>query len=136
LLQFLDGSFITLFAAKNLIDNFHGGADVAEWLEFQNLGIFNGANALIGVFVEKRGQDRPGLLAVFGEVVAFSDLIGPLFSGERRLIIRDMADKVKVAIVFADLFGKIVENDAVIFQEFEDGLLFTGGVPSLKKFVQ
>ena len=104
--------------------------------EFQHLGIFYAAYAFIGVFIQKCIEDGPCLFAIFGEVVTFFDIVGPLLSGERGLIIGDMADQIKVAIVFADLFGKIVQDDAVLFQQFDDGLFFLGGVPALKKFIQ
>ena len=81
-------------------------------------------------------QDRAGLLAVPGEVVALLDLVGPLFAGERRLVIGDMADQVEVAVVLADLFGEILQDDAVLFQYSRMACFFVGVVPAPQKFIQ
>ena len=47
-----------------------------------------------------------------------------------------MADEVKVAVVFADFFGQIVQDNAMLFKHFDDGLFFLGGVPAPQKFIQ
>ena len=81
-------------------------------------------------------QHSPGLLAVFGEVVAFLDLVGPLLAGERRLVVGDVADQVEVAVVLADFLGQVGQDDAVFFQLLDDGLLFLGAVPAAEEVIQ
>ena len=47
-----------------------------------------------------------------------------------------MAYQVKVAILFANGFLQVVQNDAVIFKQFDDGLFFPSSVPGSKECIQ
>src|SRR5690606_39302923 len=83
-----------------------------------------------------RSEDRPGLLAVAGKVVALPDSLRALATGERRAVEGDVADEVEGVVVPANFLGQRVEEHALLLQLAQDRLLALGRGPALEEIVQ
>lgn len=65
-LQLGHGGLVMLFAAAKAFDQLHIAAHLAEGLHLQNVVIFNGKDAFIGVFVDQGFQDFACGVAILG----------------------------------------------------------------------
>ena len=88
------------------------------------------SDAFVLVLLQQGFEHGAGLRAVLGEDVALADVLGALAAGERRLVEGDVADQVEGVEVLADLLGQRVEQQALVGQLLDDGLLALGGVPA------
>ncbi len=87
----LGGRLVLGFAAKGF-DDFEGGAELVEGLDFEQAGVAEVGDAFVGVFVEKCFEDGFGRVAVLGEVAFGFDLVGPIAAAEGWGIEGNVAD--------------------------------------------
>ena len=109
---------------------------VGERIDLEDVQRLDALDAAVGVLVEQRVEDGAGLLAVLGEDVALAHVVGALPAGERRLVEGDVADEVEGVVVPADLLGQLVEEDALLGQLLDDGLLAVSLVPGVEERVE
>lgn len=121
-------------------NDFNGGAETGERVDGENLRFLNRTNAFVGVFVQQGLQHALRLFAVAGEVIALLDLLGALFSGERRLIPGYVADQIKgvefLAGLAAYFFCQRFKENPFVGQFVNDGLLLVGIVSAPQKIIQ
>ena len=135
-LEFFECAFVLGFAAEDFVDDFHGGAHLVEGCEFEHFGALDGEDAFVGVFFEECFENSTGLFPVFGEIVAFLDIVCPFAAGERRGVVGNVADEVEVAVVFTNFFGEFGEFDAVLLKLFNDGFFLLTGVPMVDEVIE
>jgi len=92
LFELPDGAKI-LWLAPEFLDDLRHRAELVERLEFEHFHALDLGNACVGVLVEQQLQHLAGGAAVFGEVVALLDLLGPLPAGEWLLAEGDVANE-------------------------------------------
>src|SRR5690606_23750831 len=131
-LQFPDGLEVLLLGAE-AADELDRGAELGERTHPEDLDALDGLDPLVGVLVEERFEDRPGLLAVAGKVVALPDSLRALATGERRAVEGDVADEVEGVVVPANFLGQRVEEHALLLQLAQDRLLALGRGPALEE---
>jgi hypothetical protein len=133
--EFAEGGAVGGFAAEEL-DDFDGGAEVAEGIDFEGLHGLDGLDAAVGVFLEQGFEDGAGLLAVFAEEVALGHPGGALAAGEGRLVVGDVADEVEGVVIGPDLGGQLVEEEALRGEFVDECFLLVGGVPLVEEVVE
>ena len=133
--EFAEGGAVGGFAAEEL-DDFDGGAEVAEGIDFEGLHGLDGLDAAVGVFLEEGFEDGAGLLAVFAEEVALGHPGGAFAAGEGRLVVGDVADEVEGVVIGSDPGGQLVEEEALRGKFVEECFLLVGGVPLVEKVVE
>src|SRR5690606_16126681 len=134
-LQFPDRLEVLLLGAE-AADELDRRPELGERTHPEDLDALDGLDPLVGVLVEERVEDRAGLVAVAGEVVALPDPLRALPAGERRAVEGDVADEVEGVVVPADLLRKRVQEDALLLQLAQDRLLPLGRAPALEEVVQ
>ena len=80
-LQLADGLIIPVTVAESAFNDLRQRTHAVERLKLQHLNTLYFLHARIGVFIQQRIQHRLRGVGVFGEVVAFTHVLRPLFAG-------------------------------------------------------
>ena len=126
----MDSGKVTLLATEEVHD-FDGCPERCERVHLQYFQRLDALEASVSVFVNQRIQHGASLVAVFGEDVALFDGLGAFAAGARRLIKRNVANKIKGVKLAAYLLGQFVLEHAPQRQFVEDRLLAVSGIPGV-----
>jgi len=107
-----------------------------EWRNLKNARVVEIEDALVLIFLEQGFKYSAGLRAVFGEDVAFADIIGTLTAGKRRSVKRDMANEVEGIEVFTYLVRERIKRKPFVCEFFDDRLLALCSVPAAEKVIE
>src|SRR3989338_6826768 len=92
--EFADRLHVGALPTKGL-HKLDGRANLAERVQLQDLQVFNGHWACIGVLVEQRFQHLPRHAFVLVKVVALLDVVRTFLARQRRLVEGNVADEVE-----------------------------------------
>src|SRR5690348_819102 len=132
--------FVVAVTPTEGIDQLHRRTDATEWIELEDLDVFDGLDAGVGVFVQQAFQHLPGCALIFGKVVALAHLVGALATRQRRLVEGDVADQVErielLAEFLLNLVGQRLPQHALPGQLLDDGLLLRSIAPASQERIQ
>jgi hypothetical protein len=83
-------------------------------------------HALVLVLVQQGLQHGARDFAILRKVTVLANLIRPLSPRQRPLVVRDVKDQVERIEVLANFSSEVVENDAVLFELFDNSTLSVG----------
>ena len=92
--------------------------------------VLNIVNALVHVFIEEGGEDFLCDVGVLIEEASFFHMIDALGFGQRRLVIGDVTDEVKVVnVLLSREFAQGLKENAALKQGVDNRLFLFGVVP-------